>query len=308
MSIISELMPPKPKWLPANDMPDCTGKVFLVTGGNSGIGFETVKELLKKGGKVYLAARSRSKGEEAITSLEKETGKRAIFLELDLGNLASVKRSAQTFIDMEPQLNVLINNAGVMACPVEMITSDGYDLQFGTNVIGHWYFTTLLLPTILATADANPAEKPRIVNVTSNGHRCHPSIDYDILRDGPKRHAMSTVKLYGQSKFGNIVVSNELARRYDDKIVSISVHPGGIKTNLQRHYLQLPLGVQNWMMADPWMGAITQLYAATSPEAADLNGKYLIPYARLGRPNPKADDVRTGTDLWKWLEEQVKEL
>ncbi|KZV80273.1 NAD(P)-binding protein, partial [Exidia glandulosa HHB12029] len=176
MNVLSEALPPKPKWT-AKDMPDCTGKVFIVTGGNSGIGLETVKELLKKGGKVYLAARSQSKADEAIEQLATDIGKKAIFLELDLGSLSSVKRAAQTFIDLEPRLDGLINNAGVMGSPADMLTSEGYDLQFGTNVLGHWYFTKLLLPVLVATSDAHPEDKPRVIHVSSNGHRMCPMID-----------------------------------------------------------------------------------------------------------------------------------
>ncbi|KZV94531.1 NAD(P)-binding protein [Exidia glandulosa HHB12029] len=306
MGVLSENFPPKATWT-AKDMPDCSGKVFLVTGGNSGIGFETVKELLRKGGKVYLAARSKAKAEEAIAELERETGKRAIFHELDLGNLAAVKRSAEEFASRESQLDVLINNAGVMNPPIESLTSDGYDLQFGTNVLGHFLFTKLLLPTLLSTASSNPSSKPRIINVSSIGHRFHPSIKYDTLRDGPKRRAMGSMNLYSQSKFCNILVTNELARRYGDKIVSISLHPGAIKTNLGRH---MPLFTKVWNLfaAEVSLGAVTQLYAATAPEAAKMNGKYLIPWARVGEANPATANVETATKLWDWLEAEIKDV
>ncbi|KZV89346.1 NAD(P)-binding protein, partial [Exidia glandulosa HHB12029] len=306
MGILSEGFPPKATWT-AKDMPDCTGKVFLVTGGNSGIGFETTKELLRKGGKVYLAARSKAKADEAIAELERETGKRPIFHELDLGNLAAVKRSALDFASKESQLDVLINNAGVMVPPVEMLTSDGYDLQFGTNVVGHFLFTKLLLPTLLATAASNPSSKPRIINVSSIGHRFNPTIDYETLRDSPKRRALNNWKIYGQSKFGNILVTNELARRYGDKIVSISLHPGGIKTNLARH-MGMMAKISNFFAAPQSLGAVTQLYAATAPEAAEMNGKYLIPWARVGEANPAAANVETATKLWDWLEAEVKDV
>ncbi|KZV84474.1 NAD(P)-binding protein [Exidia glandulosa HHB12029] len=310
MGILDDIFPPKATWT-AEDIPDCSGKVFLVTGGNSGIGLETTKQLLRKGGKVYLAARSKAKADEAITELERETGKRAIFHELDLGNfflpqscvavtlyeacdeqgknLAAVKRSALEFASKESRLDVLINNAGVMVPPVELVTSDGYDLQFGTNVIGHFVFTKHLLPTILSTAESNPSSRPRVITVSSMGHRIHPSIEYDTLRDCDKRRTMNIWHLYGQSKFGNILVANELARRYGDQIVSISLHPGGVKTNLSRHRGGgLMAKITRFFFADPSLGAVTQLYAATAPEAAEMNGKYLIPWARVGEPNPAA--------------------
>ncbi|KZV90806.1 NAD(P)-binding protein [Exidia glandulosa HHB12029] len=283
MSVFSEILPSKPKWT-AQDMPDCTGKVYIVTGGNSGIGFETCK--LRR------------------LSL---TGHRASFLELDLASLASVKRAANEFISKESQLHVLFNNGGVMVPPPEQLTSDGYDLQFGTNVLGHFYFTKLLLPILLATT----GPKPRIVNTSSIAYRGYPKIEYDILRDSPKRLKFGKWNYYGQSKFATILLSNELARRYGDKLVSVSLHPGGIRTNLQRHADAASVVMAKFsemFLAEPWMGAITQLYAGTSPEGANLNGKYLIPYARVGKPNAKSNDVEAAKKLSSWLEEQGKDL
>ncbi|EJD50504.1 NAD(P)-binding protein [Auricularia subglabra TFB-10046 SS5] len=283
-------------------MPDCTGKVYIVTGGNSGIGKETVLALLKKGGKVYMASRDCEKAEEAIDELQKLSGRRAIFLELNLANLRSVKRAAEEFASRESRLNVLFNNGGVMAAPIDLVTDDGYDLQFGTNVLGHFYFTKLLLPTLFATYDTNPADKPRVVNVSSIGHRLmHSYIDFDTLKDGPARRKVAPWGLYGQSKFGNLVISKELSRRFGDKIVSIGLHPGGIKTPLYKYS-------GNAFMAEPWQGAITQLYAGTSPEAAKLNGEYLIPYAKHGKAHRTVEVPETGVKLWQWLEEQVKNV
>ncbi|KAF8659670.1 hypothetical protein AX16_001811, partial [Volvariella volvacea WC 439] len=127
-------------WPPASkfsvdDIPDLTGKVVIVTGGNTGIGKETVKALLAHNAKVYLAARSQEKASQAIKDLLQETGKEAIFLKLDLSDLKSIKRSAEEFQSKEKELHILFNNAGVMFPPVSEITTDGYDLQFGTNVL-----------------------------------------------------------------------------------------------------------------------------------------------------------------------------
>ncbi|EJD36050.1 NAD(P)-binding protein [Auricularia subglabra TFB-10046 SS5] len=307
MGFFDEQFPPKPKWT-QDDMPDSTGKVYIVTGGNTGIGKETVKALLQHGGKVYMAARSINKAGQAIAELETEIGKRAIFLELDLASLASVKRAAEEFASKETRLHVLFNNGGVMTPPVEQLTSDGYDLQFGTNTLGHWYLTKLLLPILLATADASPSgEKARVVHTSSNGHTFYPRINYEALRDSATRRGLGKWKLYGQSKFGNLVVSRELDRRYGDKIVAIGLHPGPVKTELQRHidYAQSGIGSA---LSEPWQGAITQLYAGTSPEAADLGGKYLIPFARHGEPKAEVNVPETGEVLWAWLEAQVQNI
>ncbi|EJD50538.1 NAD(P)-binding protein [Auricularia subglabra TFB-10046 SS5] len=308
MSALSEAFAPKPKWIPSERVPDCSGKVFIVTGGNSGIGRETVLQLLKKGGKVYMASRDSTKAEEAIGKLEKETGRRAVFLELDLADLRSVKRAAEEFLKQETQLNVLFNNAGVMIPPTNLLTSDGYDLQFGTNVLGHHYFTKLLLPVLFATTEANPSDKARVITTSSFGHRGYTTINYNALRDTPERRKLGAWKLYSQSKFGNILVANELARRYGDKIISASLHPGGIRTNLQRYSGSLLLTLTSWMLAEEWMGAITQLYAGTETDGEKFNGKYLFPYGRIGKPNKAANVPEVGEKLWNWLEEQVKDL
>ncbi|KAG8678437.1 hypothetical protein FRC08_017779 [Ceratobasidium sp. 394] len=151
-SLFCETFPGKPDWS-TDQIPDLTGQTMIVTGGNAGIGRETSKALLNKNAKVYLAARSKSKADKAIEWLKTETGGRApIFLELDLADLASVRQAAEEFRRKEPELHVLFNNAGVMVSPVELKTADGYDLQFGTNVLGHYLFTTLLLPTLIHTA------------------------------------------------------------------------------------------------------------------------------------------------------------
>ncbi|EJD36049.1 NAD(P)-binding protein [Auricularia subglabra TFB-10046 SS5] len=344
-------MSPKPKWT-QNDMPDCTGMVYIVTGGNTGIGKETVKALLTHGGKVYMAARSINKAAQAIAELEAETGKRAIFLELDLASLDSVKRAASSLAKrrvctsssttgLRPHLcrppsrthHVL---RGVMIPPIDQLTSDGYDLQFGTNTLGHWYLTKLLLPILLATADASPSgEKTRVIHTSSDRYSSYPKINYEALRDSATRRGLGKWNLYGQSKFGNLVVSRELDRRYSDKIVAIGLHPGVIKTELQRHmgFAQSGIGStlsltvqQSWFLKEPSEGAITQLYAGTAPEAAELGGnvhisqyarpvswltlrfQYLVPLARLGEPKAEVNVPETEEVLWAWLEAQVQDV
>lgn len=148
-------------------------------------------------------------------------------------------------------------------------------------MLGHFYLTKLLLPTILATADANPGDKPRIINTSSFGHRLgSATIDYGTVQgDSAARDKLGKWGLYQQSKFGNVVFANELARRYGDKIVSASLHPGAIKTKLYDPSTtpgSISEKLGNLLLADPWMGALTQLYAGTDPEVAKTNGKVRI--------------------------------
>lgn len=231
-----------------------------------------LQALLKKNAKVYIAGRSRTKAEEAIGKLRNEVNGRvdAHFLELDLGNLKSVKRAVGDYTNRESKLHILFNNGfvlffaltlrfltfsprGVMHPPLESLTSDGYDDQFGINVLGHFYFTKLLLPILLATA-AQPSPRPfsgptcrvRVVNTSSIAHYNATGIDFSIVRGhSEKRNKVGIEALYGQSKLvsintfvcvlkarltelqANVIFAQELHKRYGDMgIVSTSLHPG----------------------------------------------------------------------------------
>ncbi|KAF7309833.1 hypothetical protein MIND_00355200 [Mycena indigotica] len=192
--ILAQSFPPKTKFT-AEDVPDLSGKVIVVTGGNSGVGKETVRVLLNHGAKVYMASRSQEKAESAIVDLKQLTGKEAIFLKLDLGDLKSVKVAAEELQSKEPQLHVLFNNGGVMMPPVEDRTIDGYDLQFGTNVLGPFYFTKLVLPALLAGAQS--IHGARVVNTSSGMHLMNQLHFKDIL-DENKRKKAGTQALYSQ--------------------------------------------------------------------------------------------------------------
>ncbi|KAK0221079.1 NAD(P)-binding protein [Armillaria nabsnona] len=303
-SLISQMFPPKPKWS-VNDIPDLTGKVVIVTGGNTGCGKETVKALLAHGAKVYLAARSEEKAKEAITKLKEETGAEAIFLSLDLADLVSVRRGAEEFLSKEKQLHILFNNAGVMLAPMDMLTKQGYDLQFGTNVVGHFHFTQLLLPALLAAA--TPTEKARVITTSSSANYMG-TLDFNIWKDSPARSKKASGDLYVQSKHGNVVFAVELARRYGEQnIISHSLNPGSIRTDLQRHLSPFANKMQDVFLFPADMGALTQLWAGTSPEAGKLNGEFMIPWARLGKARKETGDPAVGKKLWEWLELQCKD-
>ncbi|KAI5114641.1 hypothetical protein M0805_001569, partial [Coniferiporia weirii] len=188
----------------------------------------------------------------------------ALFLELDLASLKSVKRAAAEFQSKESQLHILFNNGGVMIPPIEQLTQEGYDLQFGTNCLGHFYFTQLLLPTLIDTAKSTPEKQARVITTSSSGHLMHgPGFKWDTLKgDSPARTKYGRQMLYAQSKYGNVVVARELAQRYGDQgIISISVNPGNLKTELQRHTSGLQLRILSLMLYPAPMGALTQLWA-----------------------------------------------
>lgn len=242
----SQMYPPTSKFIPERDIQDLMGKVVLVTGGNTGIGKETCRVLLLKNAKVWLAARSESKAQLTIDELKQTTGKDDIhFLQLDLGSVISVKKSAETFISQNKVLDILINNAGVLLPPPGSKTSDGFELQWGTNLLGHFVLTKTLLPLLISTASQRPKGSVRVVNVSASGHAFAPEvgIDFSTLRNGTRNGFKNAMEDSGQGKLGIILVTNELAKRYTkDGVLFFSLHPGAIRTELQErtpNYTQL---------------------------------------------------------------------
>ncbi|KAJ7159575.1 NAD-binding protein [Mycena filopes] len=312
----TDLYPPSSKFSPERDIPDLSGKIILVTGGNAGIGYHTVRELLLKNAKVYLAARSESKGADAIQRLQADTGKTAIFLQLDLADLRSVRRAADELLTREPRLNILFNNGGVMTTPTEQLTAQNQDLQFGTNVTGHYFLTKLLLPALTASFEATQVPA-RVIHTSSSGHKLavpKVGIDFVSLEGGPARDAWlkklsssaAAWRLYGESKLGNIIVSNYLARTQSAVLVSCALHPGSVRTDLQKN---LPKWLQfflDFALPPPPLGAYTQLYAGTTATPAQVTGQYLIPWARFGKAAPIASDSKLEAETIAYLEAQIK--
>lgn len=246
------------KWT-AVQMPDQTGRVAIVTGANSGIGFETAKGLAAKGATVVLTARNRAKGEAAVEEilLAKPAGSVRLML-LDLADLASVRAFAAGFLAEFDRLDLLINNAGVMALPQRTETVDGFEMQFGTNHLGHFALTGLLWDLLVKTPGS------RVVNVSSSAHRGG-RMRWDDLQS---KDSYSPFVAYGQSKLANLLFTNELQRRVNAaglEVMVTAAHPGWTVTNLQTHsgiagFLNPFFGQQ------PPMGALPTLYAATAPD------------------------------------------
>ncbi|KAJ3555250.1 hypothetical protein NM688_g2682 [Phlebia brevispora] len=303
-TVFRQVFPPKPTWS-SNHVPDLTNKVVLVTGGNTGIGKEACKHLLARNAKVYLAARSQSKAEAAITGLQEATGKIAIFLQLDLADLDSVKRAAEEFIAREKQLDLLFLNAGVANPPIEQLTVQGFDMTFGTNVLGHFLLLKLLEPVLKASS--TPSSPSRVVWTASVAHYFSPPVNFDTLTDSSARKKLGPNGLYAQSKFITVALVNRLAKTHEDGIVYIAVDPGNIRTDLQRYSRGLAYILLNRLVLWPVeYGVLTPLYALTVPEAAEYNGKYLRPWARLGDANPATQNTAEQDRLWEYCEERVK--
>ncbi|KAJ7204867.1 NAD(P)-binding protein [Mycena rebaudengoi] len=303
-----------PHFLPERDMPNLSGKITMVTGGNTGIGYETVKQLLIKDATVYLAARSEAKGMDAIKKLEQETKKSAIFLQLDLADLNSVRQAADFFLEREKKLDILFNNGGVFAPPPEMVTVQNHDLQFGTNTIGHYFLTELLLPAL--TASYNETKTPaRVINTSSDTHNQLASgIDFASLKAGPERDAwiqkagsvMGPMKLYGESKLGNIFVSNYFAKTHSSVLVSCALHPGIVKTDMTRHWSGFMQFIVGSMGDTPAKGAYTQLWAGTVAEPEEINGQYVVPWGKVGKADKLASNTNLEAEVVMYVKEQVK--
>lgn len=290
-------------------MVDMTGKIVIVTGGNSGIGYISCQKLLEKNAKVYMAARNSQKTTDALKRLKEETGRDIAHLPIDLADLHTVRIAAEQFLRQENRLDVLLNNAGVMATPYKQLTKDGYDMQFGVNVLAHFHFTTLLLDALLA------APEPRVVNVSSVAHNMAfgKGIYFDTLKGSKKSTWIPGIELerryqaYSQSKLGNILFSNELARRYGDKgLVSIALHPGFIDTALTRNHAQWFQSLTAKIYSPPLTGAVTQLYAANAPEAKVFSGKYLVPLAHEGKTSANGQNQTLAVHMWDWCENELK--
>jgi len=270
---------------------DLSGRTFLVTGGNTGIGLATARALAKRGGRVYIACRSEQKGQAAAAEIGAAAGTNQVrFLHLDLADLASVRASAQAFLALGEQLDVLINNAGVAGR--RGLTADGFELMFGVNHLGHFAFTTALL-------DCLTSSKSRIVNVSSDAHYAAKGIDFDQLRR-PAR-GITGMAEYAVSKLCNVLFTQELARRLAGTgVTSYALHPGVVASDIWRRvpWPVRPLVTRRMLTTD--QGAQTSLYCASSPELAEVSGRFYDNCAERD-PSPVATPDLAG-QLWRHSE------
>jgi NAD(P)-dependent dehydrogenase (short-subunit alcohol dehydrogenase family) len=304
---------PSAKWT-ADDMPDLSGQTIIVTGGNSGIGYEAALQFARCHAHTILACRSLAKADGAAKQIvASHPDAKVEVMELDLSSLASIRAFAEAFHKSHRSLNVLVNNAGVMALPY-CKTADGFEMQFGTNHLGHFALTGLLLDTLLASEGA------RLVVVASGAHRMG-RIHFDDLQSD---HGYSKWLAYGQSKLANLLFTFELQRRAETagaKLIAVACHPGYAATNLQGAgpRMQGSSGMESfWKMMNSAfaqtsaMGALPTLYAATSAEVR--GGDYLGPdgLAELcGNPTKvncsgAAKDVAAAARLWDISEQLTK--
>jgi retinol dehydrogenase 12 len=269
------------------------GRTFLVTGANTGIGRATAEALARDGARVYVASRSAAKGEEAVAGIKGASGSDSVwFLPLDLADLSSVRACADAFLARGEPLHVLVNNAGVAGR--RGLTRQGFELMFGVNHLGHFALTSLLLGRLTESAPA------RVVTVASDAHYQAPGIDFDALRR-PAR-GLTGLREYAVSKLGNVLFSQELARRTAGSgVTTYALHPGVVASDIWRRvpWPVRPIVTRRMLSVDD--GAATSLYCATAPEVAQDSGLFYDTCAPRA-PSPVATP-ELAAELWKRSEE-----
>jgi NAD(P)-dependent dehydrogenase (short-subunit alcohol dehydrogenase family) len=294
------------KWTEQN-IPDQSGRVVLITGSNSGIGYEAARALAQHGATVVMACRSRAKAEDAVARIaETNPSGTTEILEMDLSDLDSVKRAAAEFLSTHDRLDVLINNAGLMATP-EQRTAQGFEMQFGVNHLGHYVLTGLLLDVLRKTPGS------RIVSISSQAHRPG-KINFDDLNS---ESSYSPWPAYFQSKLANLLFTRELQQRLvdangDSDVIAVAAHPGGASTNLGNEtpdgivnkVMQFSRPAMELFMQGAAMGALPTLRAATDPDV--VGGDYFGPDGigeQRGHPvkrgmSNRARDDEAAKKLW----------
>ncbi|MFO7853304.1 MAG: oxidoreductase [Bacteroidota bacterium] len=294
----------KEKWS-KSDIPDLSGKIVIVTGGNSGLGFESVRAFAEKGAEVILASRSKSRGKEAKAAILNELPDAKIkVMWLDLVDLECVKAFSEEFKKKYDRLDILMNNAGVMTTPY-FKTKDDFEGQMGTNHLGHFALTGRLMDLIKSTKGA------RVVNVSSNAHKVG-RIDFDnlLFEEGK---AYSPMKAYGRSKLANLLFTYELQRRFESDgtdAIAVAAHPGTTRTNLDRYinkrvFYRILSPLISTISQDAEMGALPQIRAAVDPGVK--GGEYYGPggfgemkgYPVRVKSNAASHDREAARKLWE---------
>lgn len=278
------------------EVSDMTGKTVVITGGNSGIGFETAAALAGAGARVVITARSEERGRAALERLN--AGSPAVPVELavfDLASLRSVREGAAELLDRLPRIDVLVNNAGLMLSD-RRETVDGLEMTFQVNHLGPFLLTVLLLDRLKASAPS------RIINVASTAHQSARSgMDFDDLQATGGYGGMA---VYGRSKLANILFTNELARRLEGSgVTANSLHPGTVRTGWAgegdaKGLFALGVAIGRPFFLSPARGAKTSVYLASSPEVDDVSGRYFV-RCRPRTPSKAARDEAAARRLWE---------
>lgn len=308
------------------DLRDLHGKVIIVTGGYSGIGYCTTQFLVRKGAKVYLATRSEQGTKDAMEKLEKEgIGEGSLhWLKIELDDPRSAKSAAEEFLKKEDRLDILINNAGKATGPMGM-TKDGLRDSMAINYLGHFVFTENLLPLLIQTSKQEGSDV-RIINLSSRGHTLVSPASFVGKENFNKSWGPSwtnDLSTYGLSKLANVLHTKHLQRRLDEQkadIICVAIHPGAVMTpNMQKFLDNRPSWSRpffrfllNLMFGPMREGAMNSAYTAASPEvkakAKAFKGAYVDPVGKIVDPSPAAREERLENELYDTTLEILKEL
>ncbi|KAI5966450.1 uncharacterized protein KGF55_000759 [Candida pseudojiufengensis] len=299
------------------DYPEFEGKVIIVTGGNTGVGYETVKSLAgSTKAKIYIFSRNEEKTLKAIKDIELEVAKEYKlkpnpigFIQTDLSDLTTIKPAVEKFLNKESRLDLIIHNAGVMTPPTGSKSKQGYELQLGTNVLGPFLLQRLLDPIFIKTAKTNPPGVSRIVWVASTAHQVAPKGGIfweDKNFENIPISSTIRMQIYGQSKAADILLAKAWTRHHPnvkDDVISTSVCPGYLKTELSRHSSWFESFILNRVTWPRRFGAYTELYAAFSPDVKD--GDYSISFGVPAHTREDLNSVESGDKLWNWCEKET---
>lgn len=334
---------PNHSFSPDTDIPDLSGKVILVTGGKcafgntasnilrstnqmtgtSGLGAETVKTLAKhNAAHIYLSGRNAASANVLIKQIQEAgSNSKLTFVKCDLASLSSVQAAAKEILAKKSRLDILICNAGIMATPPGT-SADGYEIQFATNHLGHALLIRKLLSILLSSsttttpAEGTPSEDAaggRIVILSSDMFKIHPraGIDFDALKTTQDCGPLSSWLRYGQSKLANRFYARELSKRHPS-LTAVSVHPGIVNTSLTSDMSWAKKAFVSattfWSRVDVDEGVLNQVWAATTPKVALVNGAYYEPVGKLSKAlDATAGDEALSEKLWEWTEDALKD-
>jgi len=314
-SFLAQFWPSSPQFT-EKDLTSQAGRVFIVTGGNQGVGFELIKMLYPTGATIYMASRSKERAEKAIQSVvatDPFGASRIKFLRFDLDDLATVRDAAKCFSDQEERLDILWQNAGIGGVPIGSKTKQGIEAHIGVNVIGPLLFAQLLLPKLRNAASLAPKNSVRIIWTSSflmEGSAPPGGYDLKELEKGGNKDPNVN---YAVSKAANWMLANEAGQRFGkDGIMSVCQNPGNLNTHIYHTQTRILMFFLRMLLYPPKLGAYTELFAGLTGEITeDSQGAYIIPWGKIQRVNPRKDISQAmaegkGKILWDWCEAQIR--
>lgn len=276
------------------------GKIVIITGANTGLGFANAIDYATRGGKIYIACRDKKRGGDALIEIKKQSGSENVhFLQLDLASLDSVREFVKKFKEHEKKLDILVNNAGIYG-GAKSFTKDGFEMQMGVNHLGHFLLTNLLLDML------KKSNQGRIVVVSSMAHTWG-KIEHDNFMN---EKSSSQGRVYGNTKLANVLFTRELAKKLEGTNVTVnSCHPGMVRTEIQRDVnivvQHILFGIVYLFVKSPMEGAQTQIRLGIDPNLSNVSGKYFAD-CKEKKPSKRSEDDETAKWLWNKSVEMVK--